>query len=354
MIAEMESINASANKLITDHLDRYVRRMGTDATYEGWIGVLHPENVSLDSRLLLEGSAHQRMWKERVSTRDGTPSDFWQELGRLTSHRVRGVTEGLSAGLAHRPQPEATGRAQGCGASQSSSARGSVGRGETAPSTDGEAAAPVATASESAAAGCGEGGPLDGSDMRTLDQACGEVARLRRLVTQLARPRSDAAAAAATGGRRPGSASPTPLDALLRAIGGGGAGRGGGAVPSAAAPATARTTPTPPSSSSVVVGVDEAFGDLFARQERRVTTAEAAPSGRRGTDPTHSPVDELVAGLWGGTDARSQSMPGNPFGESAAAPGPGNPFGDDRPSPCSSPNLGTGGCAAAAANPFDV
>ena len=108
MVAEMESINASANKLIADHLDKYLRRMGTDATYEGWIGVLHPENVSLDSRLLLEGSAHQRMWKERVSSREGAPSShFWQALAQLTSHRVRGVTEGLSAGLAPRPPPAA-------------------------------------------------------------------------------------------------------------------------------------------------------------------------------------------------------------------------------------------------------
>ena len=332
MVAEMESINASANKLIADHLDRYLRRMGTDATYEGWIGVLHPENVSLDSRLLLEGSAHQRMWKERVSTREGAPSShFWQALAQLTSHRVRGVTEGLSAGLAPRPPP---------------------------------AAAP-----EPAAATCGDGdgGPLDGSDMRlrTVEQSCDEVARLRKLL--LARPMPEAAEAgdrAAESGRPPPpplSSRPTGLDALLRAIGGGGGGSGGasGAVPSAAAPATAGTLAAPTSGGggasgggggSTVVGVEEAFGDLFARQERRSAIAEAAvPSQHR---PPHSPVDELVAGLWGSAASPSPSQScGNPFGGSPVAPG--NPFGATRPTPTQS--LGTGGGAAApAANPFDV
>jgi hypothetical protein len=355
MIAEMESINASANKLIADHLDRYVRRMGTDATYEGWIGVLHPENVSLDSRLLLDGSAHQRMWKERVSTREGAPSDFWQALAQLTSHRVRGVTEGLSAGP--------TGRARGC-SSTGQPQPGSAGRGDTA------AAAPE---SATAACGDGDGGPLDGSDMRlrTLEQSCDEVARLRKLL--LTRPTPDAAAAAvaaaavaeaaaaaaAAGGRPAESARPPPppldsrptgLDALLRAIGGG----SGGAMPSAVTPATARTLAAPTSSSgssSTVVGVDEAFGDLFARQERRSTVAEAAVlPGHR---PPHSPVDELVVGLWGSAASPSQSTPGNPFGGSPAAPG--NPFGATRPTPSQSPNLGTGGWAAApAANPFGV
>ena len=355
MIAEMESINASANKLITDHLDRYVRRMGTDATYEGWIGVLHPENVSLDSRLLLEGSAHQRMWKERVSTREGAPSDFWQALAQLTSHRVRGVTEGLSAGLAPRPPPEPTGRGRGC-SSTGQPQPSSAGRGDAA------AAAPE---SATAACGDGDGGPLDGSDqrLRTLEQSCDEVARLRKLL--LTRPthlEQEEAAAAAAGGRPAESARPPPpsldsrptgLDALLRAIGGGGG--SGGAVPGAAAPATARTLAAPTSSGgggggggsgSTAVGVDEAFGDLFARQERRSTVAEAAvPPGYR---PPHSPVDELVAGLWGSADSPSQSTPGNPFGGSPAAPG--NPFGATRPTP--SQNLGTG--CGAAANPFDM
>ena len=91
------STTADANKLIADHLDRYLRRNGADATYEGWIGVLHPENVSLDSRLMLESSAHKILWKERVTTSQA-PSDFWQDFARLTSKRVRGVAEGELAG----------------------------------------------------------------------------------------------------------------------------------------------------------------------------------------------------------------------------------------------------------------
>lgn len=101
---------------------------------------------------------------------------------------------------------------------------------------------------------------------------------------------------------------------------------------------------------STVVGVEEAFGDLFARQERRSAIAEAAvPSQHR---PPHSPVDELVAGLWGSAASPSPSQScGNPFGGSPVAPG--NPFGATRPTPTQS--LGTGGGAAApAANPFDV
>ena len=81
MIAEMERLNASANKLIADHLDRYLRRNGADATYEGWIGVLHPENVSLDSRLMLESSAHKILWKERVTT---VVSARWTTWSRTT------------------------------------------------------------------------------------------------------------------------------------------------------------------------------------------------------------------------------------------------------------------------------
>ena len=33
----------------------------SEGTYEGWIGILHPENVALDARLNFVDSAHLRL-----------------------------------------------------------------------------------------------------------------------------------------------------------------------------------------------------------------------------------------------------------------------------------------------------
>ena len=84
MIAEMQAVNDQANKLIADHLEHYVQRLGSDATYEGWIGILHPENVTLDARLSLPDSAHLRLWNERprATTADGEQT-FWQAVTGL-------------------------------------------------------------------------------------------------------------------------------------------------------------------------------------------------------------------------------------------------------------------------------
>ena len=52
---------------------------------------------------------------------------FWQGLVALTSHRVRGVTEGFSAGLGPRPPPKPRGRARDCSTSPLSSGSGGGG-----------------------------------------------------------------------------------------------------------------------------------------------------------------------------------------------------------------------------------
>merc|ERR1719419_1767076 len=64
-------VNAAARELLRSHLAEYMTKQGSAAaTYEGWIGELHPENVDadgwIDPRLCLDGSEHRQIWMPRA------------------------------------------------------------------------------------------------------------------------------------------------------------------------------------------------------------------------------------------------------------------------------------------------
>ena len=66
MMALVQAANDQAKRLVAESLDAYLGRNGASATYPGWVGTLHPENVTLDARLLLPDSTHLRLWNERT------------------------------------------------------------------------------------------------------------------------------------------------------------------------------------------------------------------------------------------------------------------------------------------------
>lgn len=83
----VELANRNARALLRDHASAFVARNGAEATFEGWIAQLHPENVQIDARLKSEGSEHLQIWHDAVRSSPIHPS-----------HRA-GLVE-LSVGLA--------------------------------------------------------------------------------------------------------------------------------------------------------------------------------------------------------------------------------------------------------------
>ena len=69
---EAGQVNAAAREMLRSHLAEYMAKQGSAATYEGWIGELHPENVDadgwIDPRLCLDGSEHRQIWMARPAT----------------------------------------------------------------------------------------------------------------------------------------------------------------------------------------------------------------------------------------------------------------------------------------------
>lgn len=106
ILAEMELVNEQARRLISDHLDRYIKRIGSEATFEGWIGVLHPENCTLDTRLTFPDSDHLRLWNERegvrAATADSDGASFWKGVGSLAND----VATRMSKKVAVKAKPE--------------------------------------------------------------------------------------------------------------------------------------------------------------------------------------------------------------------------------------------------------
>ena len=56
------------------HLRDFKRANGPDANFKAWVATLHPENVTLDSRLWLEESEQLRMWRESGGVVHDRPS----------------------------------------------------------------------------------------------------------------------------------------------------------------------------------------------------------------------------------------------------------------------------------------
>ena len=68
---EAGQVNAAAREMLRSHLAEYMTKQGSAATYEGWIGELHPENIDadgwIDPRLCLDGSEHRQIWMARAT-----------------------------------------------------------------------------------------------------------------------------------------------------------------------------------------------------------------------------------------------------------------------------------------------
>ena len=62
----VELANQNSQALLRDHAHAFVTRNGGEATFEGWIAQLHPENVKIDHRLRIEGCPHQQIWTEAI------------------------------------------------------------------------------------------------------------------------------------------------------------------------------------------------------------------------------------------------------------------------------------------------
>ena len=188
IMAAMQAANHEATRLVADNLDVYLRRNGTASTYEGWIGTLHPENVTLDSRLLLPGSTHLRLWKERELERGRAPaegSNFWKAVAGL----ARGATSRsarASAAAVNSPE-EAVPVASVSGRPRKTSRDETLEMPTDATLTSGTAAAELCNAGSARGAEASltsELGPADASDVETLEAARAEVSRLRALLAQ--------------------------------------------------------------------------------------------------------------------------------------------------------------------------
>jgi len=66
---QLLAANAAARRILSEHLQHYLQANGKQATFEGWIALLHPENVQVDPRLLSPESEYQQMW--RAATEHG-------------------------------------------------------------------------------------------------------------------------------------------------------------------------------------------------------------------------------------------------------------------------------------------
>jgi len=303
ILAEMELVNEQARRLISDHLDWYIKRIGREATFEGWIGVLHPENCTLDNRLTFPDSDHLRLWNEREGVRAATDAysdgiSFWKGVGSLANE----VATRMSKKVAVKAKPE-EGTAAALTASNDivetpapslddafgglfarAEARGALGHSaRTVSEVDVElkqivddlfakrpsapqAWSPLASGSEVADV---SHGPLDASDVNTLEAARAEIGRLRRLLAKAPRaPKPEAGAQGATTEvteHRP--RPPTRLDALLRLT---------RVNHPARNTSHAKVQSTASSVRVSAPSLDDSFGGLFARTEARGALGHSA------------------------------------------------------------------------------
>jgi hypothetical protein len=64
---QVEVANQDARTLLAAHVASYIARNKERATYEGWVALLHPENVQVDARLLQPGCEHRRIWEAALA-----------------------------------------------------------------------------------------------------------------------------------------------------------------------------------------------------------------------------------------------------------------------------------------------
>ncbi|KAL1503488.1 hypothetical protein AB1Y20_011972 [Prymnesium parvum] len=316
MLAEMKAVNEQANRLIADHLEAYLRRNGAEATYEGWIGVLHPENCTLDERLLLPESEHLRLWRERGGARasEGERDGFWKAVATL----AKNVTGERGGGR---------GRSGGGGGGAARGGRGGEPGGGAAPR-------PLVWSPLVEMGGEARDAPLDAADVATLEEAREEIKRLRGLLAQASDARAGKAAAPRAHAEEPPK---TRLDALLSLT------RFHSAAEAEAVQQHSEAKPPRASISKPlnVPSVDECFGHLFAPMQPPATTGSSAGSLRPGP-PGGNPFDAVVA------QPASPPQPAAPRAPVSASSTPLNPFGESSPA-VSKPNPRSG----SAHNPFD-
>jgi hypothetical protein len=302
ILAEMELVNEQARRLISDHLDRYIKRIGSEATFEGWIGILHPENCTLDNRLTFPDSDHLRLWNEREGVRaaiaDSDGTSFWKGVGSLANEVATRMSkkvavkakleEGTAAALAaldaivETPAPSLDDAFGGLFAR--AEARGALGHSaRNVSEVDVElkqtlddlfAKRPSAPQAWSLLASGSEvadvsHGPLDASDVNTLEAARAEIGRLRRLLAKAPRaPKPEAGAqGAATEVTEHRPRPPTRLDALLRLT---------RVNHPARNTSHAKVQSTASSVRVSAPSLDDSFGGLFARTEARGALGHSA------------------------------------------------------------------------------
>lgn len=64
---QVEVANKDARTLLAAHAASYMARHKEQATYEGWVALLHPENAHSDARLLQPGCEHRRIWEAAMA-----------------------------------------------------------------------------------------------------------------------------------------------------------------------------------------------------------------------------------------------------------------------------------------------
>ena len=267
MLADMQRVNEQATRMIADHLDRYIRRNGSEATFEGWIGILHPENVTLDTRLTLADSDHLRLWKEREGARaaaaDPDGASFWKGIA--------GLARGVSKIAAVRART-ATHDDDGAATAETEVTSASISR-PTAP----QVWSPLVSGPDATNDQWGTA-----SDVKTLEAAREEICRLRRLLAQAPTAGAGEHGAVAVRAEKAPRA-PTRLDALLRLTRSqqpvdrtmaamrddDNDGDDDEAIGSSHARAQAARSSISPSD---MASVEDTFGDLLARTEARSGT----------------------------------------------------------------------------------
>jgi hypothetical protein len=87
--AESEAFKRASDELargiMRGHLQDFVRKNGKDASFESWIALMHPENVTIDRRLSLPESEHLIIWNELQGNRRPSRSGAGVQLDAVSA-----------------------------------------------------------------------------------------------------------------------------------------------------------------------------------------------------------------------------------------------------------------------------
>jgi len=72
-VAVREASEAACRDLLRSHLKDYVRANGPNSNFKAWIATLHPENVTLDSRMWMDESEQLQLWRELTGREPDRP-----------------------------------------------------------------------------------------------------------------------------------------------------------------------------------------------------------------------------------------------------------------------------------------